>query len=100
MHKRLLLFVALVALLGFYSCSEKASVVEEPEVNTGGGTFTVGDVKFEIPDGALDKEVKLTAKEIVDANDLLSHRSRSRGGQQGLLLRLQLLEDQQLLFQQ
>lgn len=72
MHKRLLLFVALVALLGFYSCSEKASVIEEPEVNTGGGTFTVGDVKFEIPDGALDKEVKLTAKEIANPKDLPS----------------------------
>ena len=72
MHKRLFLFVALVALLGFYSCSEKSSVIDEPEVNTGGGTFTVGDVKFEIPDGALDKEIKLTAKEIATPKDLPS----------------------------
>lgn len=72
MHKRLFLFVTLVALLGFYSCSEKASVIDEPEVNTGGGTFTVGDVKFEIPDGALDKEIKLTAREIANPKDLPS----------------------------
>lgn len=72
MRKRLFLFVALVTLLGFYGCSEKTSVVEEQEVAVGGGTFTVGDVKFEIPDGALDKEIKLTAKEIANPKDLPS----------------------------
>lgn len=72
MRKRLFLFVALVTLLGFYGCSEKTSVVEEQEVAVGGGTFTVGDVKFEIPDGALDKEIKLTAREIANPKDLPS----------------------------
>lgn len=64
MRKRLFLFVALASLLGFYGCSDKTSVIDEPEVNTSGGTFMVGDVKFEIPDGALDKEIKLTAKDL------------------------------------
>lgn len=64
MRKRLFLFVALASLLGFYGCSDKTSVIDEPEVNTSGGTFIVGDVKFEIPDGALDKEIKLTAKDL------------------------------------
>lgn len=72
MRKRLFLFVALASLLGFYGCSDKTSVIDEPEVNTSGGTFMVGDVKFEIPDGALDKEIKLTAKEIANPKDLPS----------------------------
>lgn len=72
MLKKLFLFISITSLLGFYGCSEKTSVIDEPEVNVSGGTFTVGDVKFEIPDGALDKEIKLTAKEIATPKDLPS----------------------------
>lgn len=72
MRKKLFLLIALTTLLGCYGCSEKELLPEEQEVNISGGTFTVGDVKFEIPDGALDKEIKLTAHPITNSKDLLS----------------------------